>query len=367
MAGLYEIWRDPTRDEDDPDRFRWTCTVLTTERRGLPRPHPRPDAADGRAATAGDDWLDPHRRRPTDELLGLLVPAAPGRLEAYPVATAGQQRAQQRPRAVEPLPDRATDAADDEATVRDRSPRRTATRRLRTRPVAGSPIATLLLSHGAGGGIDAPDLVALARALPAQGVTVVLVEQPWRVAGRKVATAPPTLDAACVAAADALRCARPLVVGGRRAGARSAARTARELGASGCLALSFPLHPPGRPEKTRARRAARRPACRPWWSRASGTRWAGPRSSPPTSSRRPGRRPRRPTTGSRCPSAGAVTQEEALGIIVEATLEWLVREIVGNPSQRVRCPGGRAVQSLTLDRAEPPRWQRDARRLRPRR
>ena len=81
---------------------------------------------------------------------------------------------------------------------------------------------------------------------------VVLLEQPWKVAGRKVATA----------AADARRrrwsrpptrcgCGRPLVVGGRSAGARSAARSATALGAVGCLALSFPLHPPGRPEKSR--------------------------------------------------------------------------------------------------------------------
>ena len=120
------------------------------------------------------------------------------------------------------------------------------------------PSATLLLSHGAGNGIDTRDLEALARHLPGNGVTVVLFEQPWKVAGRGIATAPPTLDAAFVAAAGALRTRTPLIVGGRSAGARSAARTARLLGASGCLALAFPLHPPGRPEKSRARRAARR-------------------------------------------------------------------------------------------------------------
>ena len=122
--------------------------------------------------------------------------------------------------------------------------------RLHTRR-ATSPMATLLLSHGAGGGVDARDLWALADALPAQGVSVVLFEQPWRVAGRRVATAPPTLDAALRCAADVMRVRTPLVVGGRSAGARSAARTARALGASGCLALSFPLHAPGRTEPTR--------------------------------------------------------------------------------------------------------------------
>jgi predicted alpha/beta-hydrolase family hydrolase len=121
----------------------------------------------------------------------------------------------------------------------------------------GAPSVTLLLSHGAGGGIDALDLQALATRLPERGHTVVLLEQPWRRAGRKIATAPPTLDAALVAAAAALKDlalspdGAPLVVGGRSAGARSAARSAAGLGAVGCLALSFPLHPPGRPERSR--------------------------------------------------------------------------------------------------------------------
>ncbi|WP_346763558.1 alpha/beta family hydrolase, partial [Nocardioides sp.] len=79
---------------------------------------------------------------------------------------------------------------------------------------ARRPIATLLLSHGAGGGIEARDLVALAKHLPGQGINVVRFEQPWRRAGRKVATPPPTLDVGLRAAADALRVRTPLVVGG---------------------------------------------------------------------------------------------------------------------------------------------------------
>ena len=113
------------------------------------------------------------------------------------------------------------------------------------------PIATLLLGHGAGGGIEARDLAALAAELPRQGVSVVRVEQPWRVAGKRVAPRPQVLDECFVAAANRLRVRTPLVVGGRSAGARSAARTSRELGASGFVALAFPLHPPGRPEKSR--------------------------------------------------------------------------------------------------------------------
>ena len=116
---------------------------------------------------------------------------------------------------------------------------------------ARRPMATLLLSHGAGNGIEARDLAALAAALPRQGVTVALFEQPWRVAGRAIATAPPTLDVGLTAAVEQLRPRAPLVVGGRSAGARSAARCALRLGAAGCLALAFPLHPPGRPEKSR--------------------------------------------------------------------------------------------------------------------
>ncbi|MGW1073252.1 alpha/beta hydrolase family protein [Streptomyces sp. NPDC002537] len=118
---------------------------------------------------------------------------------------------------------------------------------------AKKPRLTLALGHGAGGGIEARDLQALATALPPHGITVALVEQPWRVAGKKVAPAPRTLDAAWTALWPAL-VARglPVVAGGRSAGARVACRTAKELGAVGVLALSFPLHPPGRPEKSRA-------------------------------------------------------------------------------------------------------------------
>ena len=116
---------------------------------------------------------------------------------------------------------------------------------------AARPIATVLLSHGAGGGIEARDLTALATYLPRQGVNVMLFEQPWRRAGRKVATPPATLDVGLRAAVDALRVRTPIIIGGRSAGARSACRSARALGAAGCLALSFPLHPPGKPEKSR--------------------------------------------------------------------------------------------------------------------
>ncbi|MCX4988563.1 MULTISPECIES: alpha/beta family hydrolase [unclassified Streptomyces] len=111
----------------------------------------------------------------------------------------------------------------------------------------------LAASHGAGGGIDARDLRALAEVLPAHGVSVALVEQPWRVAGKKVAPAPRTLDVGWRGVWPALaKPGLPVVSGGRSAGARVACRTAAELGAAAVLALSFPLHPPGKPEKSRA-------------------------------------------------------------------------------------------------------------------
>ncbi|MFC8802526.1 alpha/beta family hydrolase [Streptomyces anthocyanicus] len=118
---------------------------------------------------------------------------------------------------------------------------------------AKQPRLVLAVGHGAGGGIEARDLKALAAALPAHGVSVALVEQPWRVAGRKLAPAPKTLDTGWRGVWPALAApGLPVISGGRSAGARVACRTAGELGARAVLALSFPLHPPGRPEKSRA-------------------------------------------------------------------------------------------------------------------
>ncbi|MDW8807839.1 hydrolase [Streptomyces scabiei] len=118
---------------------------------------------------------------------------------------------------------------------------------------AEAPERVLALGHGAGGGVEARDLRALAAVLPAHGVSVALVEQPWRVAGKKLAPAPKTLDVGWRGLWPALaKPGLPVIAGGRSAGARVACRTATELGAVAVLALSFPLHPPGRPEKSRA-------------------------------------------------------------------------------------------------------------------
>jgi predicted alpha/beta-hydrolase family hydrolase len=192
---------------------------------------------------------------------------------------------------------------------------------------AGDSIATLLLSHGAGNGIEARDLAALADALPRQDVSVALFEQPWRVAGRKIASAPPTLDVGLVAAARRLRPKGPLVVGGRSAGARSAARCATLLGAAGCLALAFPLHPPGHPERSRLEEltGAGVPTLVVQGERDS---MGSPEEFPesvdlavvPAADH-----------GLKVPARGPLTQAEALDLVVEVTWEWLVREVTGNP------------------------------------
>ncbi|GAA3572478.1 alpha/beta hydrolase [Amycolatopsis ultiminotia] len=114
--------------------------------------------------------------------------------------------------------------------------------------------AVLLLGHGAGGGIGAKDLVAVTGAAKAAGVHVALVEQPYRVAGRRAPAPAKQLDSAWLTVADELSSrfdALPLVFGGRSSGARVACRTSAEGQAVAVLCLAFPEHPPGRPEKTR--------------------------------------------------------------------------------------------------------------------
>ena len=125
--------------------------------------------------------------------------------------------------------------------------------RAHLRPV-GEPHAALVLGHGAGGGVEAPDLVTATKAAQAEGFTVALVEQPYRVAGRRSSPRAPQLDASWIAVVEHLRARElrnlPLVVGGRSAGARVACRTAEETGAAGVLCLAFPLEPPARAGKS---------------------------------------------------------------------------------------------------------------------
>ena len=113
------------------------------------------------------------------------------------------------------------------------------------------PRAALVLGHGAGGGVESPDLVGAARAANAAGLTVALVEQPYRVAGRRSPAPAKQLDAAWTSVIEQLAFEVPLIAGGRSAGARVACRTAAATDAKAVLCLAFPVHPPGRPEKSR--------------------------------------------------------------------------------------------------------------------
>lgn len=120
---------------------------------------------------------------------------------------------------------------------------------------AEDALGALVLGHGAGGGVTARDLVAVTEVAQSEGFSVALVEQPYRVAGRKAPAPANRLDEAWIAVVEQLRdgdlSGLPLVVGGRSAGARVACRTAAETGAVAVLCLAFPLHAPGRPENTR--------------------------------------------------------------------------------------------------------------------
>ena len=121
--------------------------------------------------------------------------------------------------------------------------------------VAPDPVAALVLGHGAGGGFGARDLVAATRVAGELGFTVAHVEQPYRVAGRKSAAPAHQLDTAWNAVVEHLRAQAlaglPLVAGGRSSGARVACRPAAVTGSAAVLCLAFPVHPPGRPEKSR--------------------------------------------------------------------------------------------------------------------
>jgi predicted alpha/beta-hydrolase family hydrolase len=123
---------------------------------------------------------------------------------------------------------------------------------------AVSPRAALVLGHGAAGGVQAPDLVTATAAARSQGISVALVEQPYRVAGRRSPPRAAQLDAAWIAVVEQLSAGElaglPLIVGGRSMGARVACRTADATGAVAVLCLAFPLEPPrraGKPPQSR--------------------------------------------------------------------------------------------------------------------
>jgi uncharacterized protein len=130
--------------------------------------------------------------------------------------------------------------------------------RARVHLAPGTGRGLVLLGHGAGGGVEAPDLLAVADGVHALGWTVGRVEQPYRVRGRRVPDRSPALDAAWTAVATALRpeWPGPLVTGGRSSGGRVACRTAAATDAAAVVCLAFPLRPPQRPETSRAEELA---------------------------------------------------------------------------------------------------------------
>lgn len=186
--------------------------------------------------------------------------------------------------------------------------------------------ACVVLTHGAGGGIDAADLVRIAASLPGQGLAVSLVEMPWRVQGRRLAPRPAIIDEAYLAVMAGLRFAVPVILGGRSAGARSACRIGAQVGAVGVLALSFPLHPPGKPEKSRLEELL----------------GAGLPTLVVQGERDPFGRPGEfpdevelavvPAAdhGMKVPRSAPLSQDEALAVVAESALEWITREVVGN-------------------------------------
>lgn len=122
---------------------------------------------------------------------------------------------------------------------------------------AAAPRAALVLGHGAAGGVTSRDLVAVTDVARSEGISVALVEQPYRVAGRRSPAPARQLDAAWTVVIEQLVAGElrglPLIVGGRSLGARVACRTAEATGAVAVLCLAFPLQPPRRSAATSSR------------------------------------------------------------------------------------------------------------------
>ncbi|MGN6721949.1 MAG: alpha/beta hydrolase family protein [Marmoricola sp.] len=190
-------------------------------------------------------------------------------------------------------------------------------------PVA-KPTASLLLTHGAGGGIEAMDLMSLAESLPQHGFDVQLLEMPWRVAGKKVAARPVVLDECFRAVFESLDIGGPVVIGGRSAGARVVCRLSDPLGVAGVLALAFPLHPPGRPESSRLAELEMA-TCPRLVLQGEQDTFGGPPEFPAD----PNLVPVPFANHSlKVPKRAPVTQEATLDLIVSAVLAWLQGSIV---------------------------------------
>jgi predicted alpha/beta-hydrolase family hydrolase len=189
---------------------------------------------------------------------------------------------------------------------------------------AADPRAVLVIGHGAGGGVQAKDLVAVARVAHSAGLSVVLIEQPYRVAGRRAPAPARQLDAAWTAVIDHLLAGElhglPLVVGGRSSGARVACRTAEATGAVGVLCLAFPLQPPRRSGAAPASsRLAELDAVTVPTLVVQGTR--DPFGMPPSTERR-----------TVVEVAGDHNLRSDLGAVGEAVRAWLLRMVLESPT-----------------------------------
>jgi predicted alpha/beta-hydrolase family hydrolase len=191
---------------------------------------------------------------------------------------------------------------------------------------ADEPRAALVLGHGAGGGVQAKDLVVAARAARSVGLSVALVEQPYRVAGRRTPAPAHRLDAAWTAVIDHLLTGElrslSLVVGGRSSGARVACRTAETTGAVGVLCLAFPLHPPRRSGTTLAQsRLPELDAVTVPMLVVQGTR--DPFGVPPAGERR-----------TVVQVAGDHSLRTDLDAVAEAVRDWLLRVVLESRARR---------------------------------
>jgi predicted alpha/beta-hydrolase family hydrolase len=212
-------------------------------------------------------------------------------------------------------------------------------------PAGRRPSALFVAGHGAGGGVDARDLLAVRTGLLAGGVAVARVTQPYRVAGRRFPAPAPQLDAAWIAVIGWLRerpefAHVPMIAAGRSSGARVACRTAAAVGAAGVVALAFPLHPPGRPKRSRAQELVevRLPVLVVQGERDP---FGAPAEFPPSADVReiPG-----VDHGFAVARQAPITQAEALQLVASTVCQWL-RALLGSP-------GGNRRPDVTVGHAQ---------------
>ena len=328
MAGLYELWKDKDAPEGT-DPWLWTCTVLTTTAPDdLGRIHDRmPLLVEPERYGA---WLDPGNDDP-DELAGLLVPAAPGPAARLPGVHRRQQRAQQPARPGRPPAGRGRARRRAGGALLTEIETPVGVARVHV-AAAARPRATLVLGHGAGGGVDTPDLRALARCAAVRGghrrAGGAALAGRRAQGGRAAADAGPGVAGRRAGARRARRCWswRPL---GRCAGGLPHRR--RPSGPTGCLALAFPLHPPG--TSPRAGSGSSPDAGVPTLVVQGGRDPFGPAAAFPAGlpAGTEVRAVPHADHSFRVAKAAPLTSQEAVGLVVDHTRRWL-RGLLGRDS-----------------------------------